>query len=68
MVKTHCLNCQADIPLGVDPKIGQMVTCPACQSSFEVVWLFPLELDWFSESESFTDNKDSRRSPRTLSE
>lgn len=41
-----CLECDSPIPFSEPPHLGQLVTCPQCQSTLEVVRKFPLELDW----------------------
>jgi hypothetical protein len=40
--------------------MGQQVTCTACDTVLEVVWLDPLELDWVydDEDEEYFDEGD----------
>jgi hypothetical protein len=68
MVKTLCLNCQTDILFGENPQMGQRAICPACHTVFEVVWLFPLELDWLSEPDLSTPGTDRDLSSPLLAE
>ena len=44
--KAECPQCGKEISVGLQPRIGQQVTCANCDSELEVVWLDPLELDW----------------------
>ena len=42
---THkCPNCFELIQMAEIPKIGDVVHCEECKTTFEIVWLFPLEL------------------------
>jgi lysine biosynthesis protein LysW len=49
----ECPNCGAEVKVGAKPKIGQRVTCEACNTELEVAWLDPIELDW-----PFEDDED----------
>jgi alpha-aminoadipate carrier protein LysW len=52
-----CPDCDAEINLGADPRLGQKITCPNCEVELEVVSLDPLELNWdVSESEDEWDD------------
>jgi len=44
MLSPNCPKCSAPLSLVDLPRIGEQVNCPSCEDSFEVVWLFPLEL------------------------
>ena len=44
MQSHNCPNCTRPLVLGDLPKIGELVQCQHCDITFEVVWLFPLEL------------------------
>ncbi len=46
MVVVLCLECQHAIEIDLYPEIGQRVVCPACQVELEVIWLFPVVLDY----------------------
>jgi lysine biosynthesis protein LysW len=41
-----CPDCDAEIDLGAEPRLGQKITCPNCEVELEVVNLDPLELNW----------------------
>jgi hypothetical protein len=43
---SFCLDCEGEVDLGPDPKVGQRVKCPCRKVELEVVNLEPLELDW----------------------
>lgn len=58
MLKSKCPACQKEITLRGEPILGQRGNCAACQAAFEVVWLFPLELDGLAESESCIPDND----------
>lgn len=49
MAKVKCPHCNADIQVGENPQLGQVHTCENCGIRFEVVWLFPLALDYYEE-------------------
>lgn len=49
MSTAFCLDCDRLLDLGHNPKIEQRVTCPRCETKFEVVSLDPIELDWVYE-------------------
>lgn len=44
MQSHNCPNCSTPLEMGDLPKIGELVQCKHCKKTFEVVWLFPLEL------------------------
>lgn len=46
MVKVPCLKCNQPIDLVSNQKIGQQIVCHSCQTILEVVWLFPVCLDY----------------------
>jgi lysine biosynthesis protein LysW len=41
-----CPECGKVIVLGANPRIGQWVSCPHCDSDLEIVSVRPLELDY----------------------
>lgn len=52
-----CPDCDAEVNLGADPRLGQKITCPNCEVELEVVSLDPLELNWdVSESDDEWDD------------
>lgn len=50
MPKSNCPACQIEIVISENPAIGQRIICPACHEECEVVWLFPLELDFLTDT------------------
>ncbi len=49
MVIVSCPKCHQQIELTIELEIGFPVTCQSCEASLEVIWLYPLSLD-FTES------------------
>jgi lysine biosynthesis protein LysW len=45
MARGYCPDCDESISLR-NPKVGQVLLCPHCDTEVEVVGLDPLELDW----------------------
>lgn len=58
MIIVSCPECQQKINLGSDPEIGQPVTCQSCNTMLEVVWLFPVFLDYIDIQEQVSANQD----------
>lgn len=58
MTAVECPSCGKEIKLFSNPKVGQQVVCKACDAELEVVWLEPLELDWYYEDDDFEDDDD----------
>ncbi|MBN1667401.1 MAG: hypothetical protein JW862_09940 [Anaerolineales bacterium] len=55
----ECPACGNEVRFRTKPRMGQLVTCPSCESELEVVWLDPVELDWpFDEEDDFEDDDD----------
>ena len=50
MIEARCPSCRAAIRLDADPVIGQRVNCPKCHTQLEVIWLYPVDLDWADEN------------------
>ena len=48
MVRTKCLNCSKTIEIKLEPElaVGRAVSCPSCDTVLDIVWLYPLVLDW----------------------
>ena len=46
MVAAVCIACKETFDIGSHPKKGQLVTCPHCQSDWEVIRVKPPLLDW----------------------
>lgn len=58
MELADCPNCGFVIRFKTIPEMGDLVTCPKCNTELEVVWLDPIELDWPFEDddEDFEDD------------
>jgi len=39
-----CPACSSPLSVAENPHIGDLVICQVCHRTYEVVWLFPLEL------------------------
>lgn len=46
MASAYCPDCDAKIVLNPQPKLGDKLNCPDCDTELEVISLEPLELDW----------------------
>ena len=46
MINVSCPNCQSKLEINGTPKIGQPVQCSNCSTNLEIVWLFPITLDF----------------------
>lgn len=55
MIEARCPSCRAAVRLNSDPVIGQRVTCLKCHTELEVVWLYPVDLDWVDETHSLLE-------------
>lgn len=53
-----CPSCGAQVSVKGTPKIGMSVTCTACNTELDIVWLDPLELDWPIEDDDFDEDMD----------
>jgi lysine biosynthesis protein LysW len=49
MAKPKCPHCNVEVQVGENPQVGQVFTCSNCGKGFEVVWLFPLALDYYED-------------------
>ena len=54
---TLCPECQARLRFHKPLKMGQLISCPECEETLEVISLLPLELYWADE-EPWTDLND----------
>ena len=50
MIQSACPECKQLIEITADPEIGQQFLCTACDTVFEVTWLFPISLDYLEAS------------------
>ncbi|MBM3145708.1 MAG: hypothetical protein FJ010_12225 [Chloroflexi bacterium] len=44
-ISVECPSCGVPVKMNANAKLGQTVTCNACQAKLEVIWLDPIELD-----------------------
>lgn len=58
MITVLCPECQQKINLGPNPEIGQPVICQSCNTMLEVVWLFPVFIDYMDIQEQVAANQD----------
>ena len=49
MASTYCPDCDEPISLR-NPRIGQKLFCPHCETELEVIDIDPLDLDWAYDS------------------
>jgi len=49
MIICSCPECDAENDVGLAPEIGQRVICIGCGKDLEVIWLYPLALDYAEE-------------------
>lgn len=57
-VSARCPECDARIYFEKTPDMGQMISCPECGTSLEVIRTRPLELDWAFEPEEIVNDYD----------
>lgn len=53
-----CPECDEDIYLRIAPSLGDLITCPSCETRLEVVGVNPLELDWPWEEDEDEEEED----------
>jgi lysine biosynthesis protein LysW len=46
MVKVVCPECTQQIRVRENPRIGGYLICDACGKKLEIVWLYPLEVEY----------------------
>lgn len=57
-ISARCPECDSRIYFEKTPDMGQMLSCPECGTSLEVVKTRPLELDWAFEPEDVVNDYD----------
>jgi hypothetical protein len=57
MKSAVCPSCDADIEIGAMPCYGLRLECPVCDAALKIIWLDPVELDWW-DYEDDEDDKD----------
>lgn len=67
MVIATCPECFQEVQVSGHPQIGHHALCEACGIDLEVVWLYPLALDYLEEvNQSGDSTQTSRSSPIEL--
>ena len=56
MPSAYCPDCDEKITLS-NPRVGQKLLCPYCESEVEVIGIDPLDLDWAYDM-SYDDDDD----------
>lgn len=59
MTNALCPSCDAQIEIGAMPVCGMRLECPACDAALKIIWLDPVELDWW-DYEDDADETDDR--------
>ena len=55
-IMVECLNCNEDIYVGNNPRVGNFITCKRCDSVFEIIELDPVMVDWpYSDDDDDND-------------
>jgi lysine biosynthesis protein LysW len=62
-VTAMCADCDSIINFKEQPFLGDLVICPKCNAQLEVVALSPLRLDSLFEGESYSYDRQFRRTP-----
>jgi lysine biosynthesis protein LysW len=58
MINTSiCPSCGSDIEVHPASQIGQRIICPSCDAVLKVVWLDPVEVDWFNNHDLDEDDE-----------
>jgi lysine biosynthesis protein LysW len=52
MIITVCPDCSNELSVSENPRIGGSVACDSCGQKLEIVWLYPLEVDYQEEKTS----------------
>lgn len=62
MKAVTCLECDRRVTLGSKTEVGDIISCPSCDSEFEVVGLMPARIEWayddYDYDEDFDDEID----------
>ena len=64
MKNATCPSCDAEIEIGAMPSYGLRLECPACDAVLKIIWLDPVELDWWDyddedeREDNFFDDED----------
>ncbi|HNS39908.1 MAG: hypothetical protein LC131_13475 [Anaerolineae bacterium] len=48
-IMARCLECDSRIYFERRPEIGQIIVCPECETSLEVIRTSPIRFDWADE-------------------
>ena len=59
MTRASCPSCGNEFNLDAKKcKLGDFVFCQECDSKLEIVWLYPMELDYAFDEEIFYEEYD----------
>ncbi len=56
MVITNCPECKNEISVN-NPTIGYRIICQNCKNALKVIWLLPIELDFWDEMIELNNNE-----------
>lgn len=51
-IMARCLECDSRIYFERRPELGQIIVCPECETSLEVIRISPIRFDWADETSS----------------
>ena len=57
----YCVDCGETMTLSGRVEMGQIVSCPECGTTMEVVSLDPVEIDWVHGEPVYTDQEEEYR-------
>lgn len=52
MTVAFCLDCEREIEISSQVRLGQRLACPHCKVKLEIISLDPLKLDWVYDGPS----------------
>lgn len=67
MITTFCPQCHTEVTLDPSPEIGQRVSCGTCATILEIIWLYPLSLDFPEDREQPASSNDPQPNGDELS-
>jgi lysine biosynthesis protein LysW len=57
-IVVDCVDCGEPTTLSGRIEIGQIVTCPECYATMEVISLDPVQVDWVRDEPVYTDQEE----------
>ncbi len=51
----RCLECDSRIYFERRPEVGQIIVCPECETSLEIIRTSPIRFDWADEGSARSD-------------